>query len=1826
MQSFFTHLTKVILLLLIAFNTYAQGEFVQVPTTYEVYENGEKVKYDISKKHIFVQFSSLASDSDKNLIINSISKLLDPQKTIQEEDKNKNFVILNLTAQIQTPELQTILRRLNQHPLVQIANPFILRQGLKKQEAALGISHQIYVKLKSGTTLANLQTLAQNKNISIVANYQYDEKIYLLSVSKLSLGNPIQIANELFETGLFEYVSPNFYVKPELAEAKISRLDGKENGFKKEYGFKKFDKEETTVNDPLFSFQWALKNTGAFATPPAAPYYDFFRTPYNNFTAGADIKATFAWDISTGAGIKVGLFDDGTQRSHPDLAANISPLGFDPANAMNLGDLDIGKSTGHGTATAGVIAAVANNSTGIAGLAYNSQLIPVQIATATLVSDYALAYDWGWQTAQMDVICSAWNWTDPLFNAPILNDAIQRAFTQGRGGKGCILLFPSGNNGLNFAEAPANLSQVISVSATTSDDLKASFSSFGKSADLAAPGSNIITTDVSGEPFVGFRGYTNVDYVSIDGSSVAVAQAAGIAALILAVNPNLTATQVREILQGSAEKVGGYSYSISNPDAKSPQTNTWSAELGYGRINAFNAVKIANKQNTCSGTSLLSSASGYFDDGNLLQGYANNADCRWLIQPTGASTITLNFLDFFLAEGNDRIIVYNGSDTNSPIIGTFTKHSPPPANVVSNTGTMLVRFLSDDDVTNKGWRAFYTSNTPSADIIANTTTPCLNSPVNFSIINQSGNITGYLWNFGAGAVPATANTAVPPAVTYQSAGLKTISLTLIGSSGNVVIQKPNFIFVASTPISSIDEGFEVQLPANWQITNKNNQGRTWERLHAMTLAGGFAESQSAVFFNNFEESQIGAEDYLQLPSLNFTGVTNPALTFDVAYAPFVSVTNLRGNDKLRIEYSTDCGASWTVIYDKSAMGTGTALIGGNLATTASQGNAFVPSLCTQWRRENIALSMLANVNNVLIRFVNVNSFGNNLYLDNIKIANGVNSPTNLLANPVSSSQINLSWTDNSSNELGYLIERSAVAPIFPNPTTFVQVGQVGANITTFNDFGLAANTTYWYRISAIQQNGIATHYNGQCIVSATTSVGTTTNLLFEDFNASCGTLPAGWTSDLIAGNIAFDFWRVDDNPITSLSYGKLGSPASGCFAIFDSDKYSAAGGVENVALVSPTVDATGISTVILQFKHLFISDFFAQGLVEAFDGTSWNTVLTYQFGTQGSIGLSGNNSTPLAVSVDISAFIANKNTGRVRFRWLGNYGFAWAIDDIAVVGTLGAPINLTATLGTENQVNLAWTDTTEGEDGFNIERSETSATSGFTLINTAPLATGAGSTVTYADNTAVAGTRYWYRVQAYKGMSVSSFSNVAQITTLLNPTALTATALSTSSIRLDWTENSTNESSVIVERSLNPNSGFVTIATLPANANTLIDNNLLENTTYFYRVRVVKNTFSSANSNVANATTLLNAVSNLVANAIGQGEISLQWNDNANNELGYIIERSLLAMSGFSILVSLSPNSVGYTDIGLNPDTQYFYRVYAVSSTASPAVYSNVANALTFPATPTNLIANALSFSSIQLTWQDNATTETEYKVERANVLDGNFREIATLGANQNIYTDANLASKTRYFYRVIATRGQASSAYSNVTNAVTLDDPAPLAPVLRGQAGSQSVLLTWEAVGNEANIAYYEIYMLGANSPQRLVGTTGEKRFLVTGLTNAVTYIFRVVAVSRSGASSPFSNSVTLRPSIILGTENLEQEMVFNIYPNPNSGEFKVQFQGNSQSRVLSIQMINVAGQVIYQKHINALGTYEESINLPNLASGLYLIHIQTNQGEWRKQVSVVR
>ncbi|MEL6634006.1 MAG: PKD domain-containing protein [Bacteroidota bacterium] len=159
-------------------------------------------------------------------------------------------------------------------------------------------------------------------------------------------------------------------------------------------------------------------------------------------------------------------------------------------------------------------------------------------------------------------------------------------------------------------------------------------------------------------------------------------------------------------------------------------------------------------------------------------------------------------------------------------------------------------------------------------------------------------------------------------------------------------------------------------------------------------------------------------------------------------------------------------------------------------------------------------------------------------------------------------------------------------------------------------------------------------------------------ILTEDFSTATGaTPPAGWTQNVIAGDTAFDEWRFD-NP-GSLS---VGSPVSDPFAVFDSDDYSSGGGPENVALESPPFDASAFTTISLEFDHFFLEGFGGEYNVEVFDGTSWVSVL------------SGTTSTtnPQSDSIDISAQVAGVSNAQVRFRWVGDFSFFWAVDNVNI--------------------------------------------------------------------------------------------------------------------------------------------------------------------------------------------------------------------------------------------------------------------------------------------------------------------------------------------------------------------------------------------------------------------------------------------------------------------------------------------------------------------------------------------------------------------------------
>jgi hypothetical protein len=125
------------------------------------------------------------------------------------------------------------------------------------------------------------------------------------------------------------------------------------------------------------------------------------------------------------------------------------------------------------------------------------------------------------------------------------------------------------------------------------------------------------------------------------------------------------------------------------------------------RAGLLNSLGCSPPGGGCSGTQTLTAASGTFSDGSGSNNYQDNSDCRWLIQPLNATSITLTFQSFNLLSG-DFVYVYDGNTTSAPLLGTFSGNTLP-APVTSSGGVMLVRFVSDGSGTADGFVASYTS-------------------------------------------------------------------------------------------------------------------------------------------------------------------------------------------------------------------------------------------------------------------------------------------------------------------------------------------------------------------------------------------------------------------------------------------------------------------------------------------------------------------------------------------------------------------------------------------------------------------------------------------------------------------------------------------------------------------------------------------------------------------------------------------------------------------------------------------------------------------------------------------------------------------------------------------------------------------------------------------------------------------------------------------------------------------------------------------------------------------------------------------------------------
>lgn len=312
-------------------------------------------------------------------------------------------------------------------------------------------------------------------------------------------------------------------------------------------------------DDTYFGSQYALQNVGQ----------EFTNTAGTKTVAGgakdADVDAVEAWTVTTGAGKRVAIIDSGVAINHPDISSKV----VERANFSDktiVGDEDYDK-YGHGTHVAGIVAATRDNAMGVAGVCPDCAILDAKVLNDSgsgSSSGIAKGIDWAASHGAKVINMSL----GQRVSSRTLEAAVNNAWNAG-----VVIVAAAGNAGTQAQVYPGAYPNVIAVAATDNRDMKASFSTYGKWVDVAAPGVSVYSTFPTYPSTLGVQNGRSVGYDIESGTSMASPIVAATAALVWSTAAGTSNTAVRAKVESTAKPING--------------TGTY---WKYGRVDACKAV------------------------------------------------------------------------------------------------------------------------------------------------------------------------------------------------------------------------------------------------------------------------------------------------------------------------------------------------------------------------------------------------------------------------------------------------------------------------------------------------------------------------------------------------------------------------------------------------------------------------------------------------------------------------------------------------------------------------------------------------------------------------------------------------------------------------------------------------------------------------------------------------------------------------------------------------------------------------------------------------------------------------------------------------------------------------------------------------------------------------------------------------------------------------------------------------------------------------------------------------------------------------------------
>ncbi|MBL8006066.1 MAG: S8 family peptidase [Ignavibacteria bacterium] len=462
------------------------------------------------------------------------------------------------------------------------------------------------------------------------------------------------------------------------------------------------------------------------------------------------IQAPAGWDLQQGdTNVVIGIVDSGTDWDHPDLAANIKNNYADPVNGIDddadgytdnfrgwdLAGADynvivsdnnpmiMGSNNDHGSHVSGDASAVTNNGTGVAGTGFKCRLLPVKCSADNDTRGpggvgYILTGYEGIKYAA-DHGCAVINCS---WGGPAGGQFEQDVITYATVNKNSLVVCAAGNNSSSAAFYPASYKYVLNVASTNSSDIRSSFSNFGSTIDVCAPGSSIYST------------LWNNSYATWDGTSMASPIAAGTCAIVKSHFPSYNAIQVGEKVRVTCDNIDGI-----NP--------SYAGRLGKGRINMFRALTVNSPSVRLNAYTVT--------DGN------NNVP-----QPNDTMRIAGTFVNYLdpttnvsavITTTSTAVTILNGNAVLGAIatLGNANNNSDPyrvKVNAAAAVNTIVEFKVTYTDGTYTDFEYFSVVVNPSYfDMNINKIATTINGRGNFGYNNYSSNTQGIGFKYNNGA-------------------------------------------------------------------------------------------------------------------------------------------------------------------------------------------------------------------------------------------------------------------------------------------------------------------------------------------------------------------------------------------------------------------------------------------------------------------------------------------------------------------------------------------------------------------------------------------------------------------------------------------------------------------------------------------------------------------------------------------------------------------------------------------------------------------------------------------------------------------------------------------------------------------------------------------------------------------------------------------------------------------------------------------------------------------------------------------------------------------